>query len=43
MKGGGQAQSDKNKMFFEVEARKTARGVEPGLEYSAKACIYKRR
>jgi hypothetical protein len=33
-----------NKMFFEVEARKArGRECEPGLEYSAKACIYKRR
>ena len=33
-----------NKMFFEVEARKSRdRDCEEGLEYSAKACIYKRR
>jgi ribosomal RNA-processing protein 8 len=42
--GNGPAEhDDKNKMFFEVEARKSTRSIEPRLEYTAKACIYKRR
>ena len=32
-----------NKMFFEVEARRADRSCAPDLQYSAKACIYKRR
>eukprot|EP00605_Chrysophyceae_sp_TOSAG23-4_P002716 GSChrysophyteH1.ASY1.ANO1.2995.1 assembled CDS len=32
-----------NKMFFDVEARKSARGCAEDLQYRAKACIYKRR
>lgn len=34
---------DRNKMFFEVEAKKSSREPQSDLEYSAKACIYKRR
>ena len=41
--GGGGSAEDRNKMFFEVEAKKSTREPQTDLEYSAKACIYKRR
>ena len=44
--GGSKADgkgNNSNKMFFEVEARKSSREPQADLEYTAKACIYKRR
>lgn len=32
-----------NLMFFEIEGRKSTRGPESGLAFTAKACIYKKR
>ena len=32
-----------NRMFFEIEGRKSSRPCDPDVSYSIKPCIYKRR